>query len=218
EAERDLFERRSENTGGERFVQEGAIGREQGRDAVAMAILDTLENALVHERLAQAAEHHVLGGSAGFTHQPIEDLGSHIRFWLLVRLTRAHGTVEIALGCGLDDIFDGESAQARAARKVSPQKLSPVPGPHRIIFIVGMKVAITGASGLIGRRLVQVIPDHERMVLRRRGLEWDLEEVEGADAVIHLAGEPVAQRWTARAKARIRDSRVIGTRNLVSAF
>jgi len=39
-----------------------------------------------------------------------------------------------------------------------------------------------------------------------------------ADAVIHLAGEPVAQRWTAAARQRIRDSRVNGTRNLVNAL
>ncbi len=39
-----------------------------------------------------------------------------------------------------------------------------------------------------------------------------------ADAVLHLAGEPVAQRWTAAAKQRIHDSRVIGTRNLVAAL
>jgi uncharacterized protein (TIGR01777 family) len=39
-----------------------------------------------------------------------------------------------------------------------------------------------------------------------------------ADAVIHLAGEPVAQRWTDEAKRRIRDSRVTGTRNLVQAL
>jgi uncharacterized protein (TIGR01777 family) len=35
--------------------------------------------------------------------------------------------------------------------------------------------------------------------------------IEGVDAVIHLAGEPIAQRWTAGAKRRIRDSRVRGT-------
>lgn len=39
-----------------------------------------------------------------------------------------------------------------------------------------------------------------------------------ADAVIHLAGEPVAQRWSAEVKRRIRDSRVTGTRNLVEAL
>ena len=40
----------------------------------------------------------------------------------------------------------------------------------------------------------------------------------GADAVIHLAGEPVAQRWTPEAKKRIRASRVDGTRHLVNAL
>jgi len=39
-----------------------------------------------------------------------------------------------------------------------------------------------------------------------------------ADAVIHLAGENVAQRWTAESKRRIRESRVAGTRSLVQAF
>jgi uncharacterized protein len=38
------------------------------------------------------------------------------------------------------------------------------------------------------------------------------------DAVIHLAGEPVAQRWNDAVKARIRDSRVLGTRRLVDAI
>jgi uncharacterized protein (TIGR01777 family) len=39
-----------------------------------------------------------------------------------------------------------------------------------------------------------------------------------AEAVIHLAGEPVAQRWTAEGKGRIRQSRVQGTRSLVEAL
>ena len=38
------------------------------------------------------------------------------------------------------------------------------------------------------------------------------------DAVINLAGEPIAQRWTEPAKKRIYDSRVAGTRRLVSAL
>jgi uncharacterized protein (TIGR01777 family) len=39
-----------------------------------------------------------------------------------------------------------------------------------------------------------------------------------ADGVIHLLGEPVAQRWSDEAKAEIRDSRVLGTRNLVEGM
>lgn len=44
------------------------------------------------------------------------------------------------------------------------------------------------------------------------------EALAGADGVIHLLGEPVAQRWTTAAKQRIRDSRVLSTRMLVAAL
>jgi uncharacterized protein (TIGR01777 family) len=44
------------------------------------------------------------------------------------------------------------------------------------------------------------------------------ESLQDAGAVVHLSGEPVAQRWTDAAKRRIRDSRVIGTRNLVAGI
>jgi uncharacterized protein (TIGR01777 family) len=59
-----------------------------------------------------------------------------------------------------------------------------------------------------------------------RVVAWDpqvepvpAEAFDGVDAVFHLAGESVAQgRWTANKKARIRDSRVIGTRNMVASL
>jgi uncharacterized protein (TIGR01777 family) len=76
-----------------------------------------------------------------------------------------------------------------------------------------MKIAITGASGFIGRRLLEAMNDHELTALQRGA-----PAPEGAEAVIHLAGEPVAQRWTAAAKDRIRESRVGGTRRLVDSF
>src|SRR5262245_34312788 len=44
------------------------------------------------------------------------------------------------------------------------------------------------------------------------------ESIRDADAVVHLAGEPIAQRWTAETKRLIRESRVVGTRYLVSAL
>ena len=100
-----------------------------------------------------------------------------------------------------------------------------------------MKIAITGASGFIGRRLMKLLAarGHRLRVLSRHagtnlpaGVElsvWDPllglapeAALRDADAVLHLAGEPVAQRWTAAAKQRIYDSRVIGTRHLVSAL
>jgi len=61
---------------------------------------------------------------------------------------------------------------------------------------------------------------------RARALEWEdpkaqappIEALAGRDGVIHLLGEPVAQRWSDGAKAEIRDSRVLSTRNLVAAL
>jgi uncharacterized protein (TIGR01777 family) len=80
-----------------------------------------------------------------------------------------------------------------------------------------MIVAMTGASGFIGRHLsVQLrAAGHE---IRALGRGWAASEVDGAGAVIHLAGETVAQRWTAAAKRRIRNSRIDGTRTLVAAL
>lgn len=93
-----------------------------------------------------------------------------------------------------------------------------------------MKIALTGATGFIGRALTSLLKEegHDLVILTRDPhgqagyFTWSpIEEpapsavLEGAEAVIHLAGEPVAQRWTAEAKSRIRDSRVLGTRNLV---
>src|SRR5216684_3454530 len=80
-----------------------------------------------------------------------------------------------------------------------------------------MIVAITGATGFIGRHLSGRLrtSGHEIRPLARG---WAASELAGADAVIHLAGEPVAQRWTVAAKQRIRSSRLEGTRALVSAL
>ncbi len=69
-----------------------------------------------------------------------------------------------------------------------------------------MNIAITGASGFIGSRLRGIpISTRGEIVLP------------ACDAVVHLAGEPVAQRWTAEVRQKIRSSRVDGTRRLVDA-
>jgi len=77
-----------------------------------------------------------------------------------------------------------------------------------------MKIGITGASGFLGRHLMQRLAasGHQVEALARRPAHV------AAEAVIHLAGEPVAQRWSPEAKARIRDSRVEGTRRLVGVL
>ena len=100
-----------------------------------------------------------------------------------------------------------------------------------------MNITISGASGFIGRHLLKSLAKagHSLQVLSRhaggnlpagvRISAWDplqgpppAESLRETDAIIHLAGEPVAQRWTAEAKQRIRESRVTGTRNLVEAL
>jgi uncharacterized protein (TIGR01777 family) len=106
-----------------------------------------------------------------------------------------------------------------------------------------LRVTLTGATGLIGSALLATLRERDAHVtvlsrdparaLARLGADgqaadavrWEpIEEpapapaLAGRDAVIHLAGENVAQRWTARAKRAIHDSRVIGTRHLVAGL
>jgi NAD dependent epimerase/dehydratase family enzyme len=77
-----------------------------------------------------------------------------------------------------------------------------------------MNVAITGASGVIGKRLQQKLLEagHTPRAIARAAPPSE------CDALVHLAGEPIAQRWTKAAKKRIYDSRVEGTRRLVNAL
>ena len=94
-----------------------------------------------------------------------------------------------------------------------------------------MNITLTGATGFVGARLTRALLEagHAIHALGRkrpanlplavRFSVWRSAEAEppsgslaGANAVIHLAGEPVAQRWTPEAKKRIRGSRVDGTR------
>jgi uncharacterized protein (TIGR01777 family) len=100
-----------------------------------------------------------------------------------------------------------------------------------------MKCVVSGGTGFIGRRIVaRLLQNHHYVGVwsRKPGLEkrtaiasfsWDplqgeppAESVNTMDAVIHLAGENVAQRWTPEVKRKIRDSRVVGTRHLVDAI
>src|SRR6185436_5866513 len=103
-----------------------------------------------------------------------------------------------------------------------------------------MGVTVTGATGLIGTRLVAALARRgdEVTVLSRdpqrarerlgSGIQtarWDplgepapAEALSGRDGVVHLAGEPVAQRWSTSAKERIRTSRESGTANLVAGL
>lgn len=103
-----------------------------------------------------------------------------------------------------------------------------------------MKVAITGATGFVGSRLVEQLQaqGHQPLVLTRNrasalrafpNLEivaytptesgpWQ-EAIAGCDAVVNLAGEPIAEnRWTSKQKQEILDSRKLGTQKIVEAI
>jgi hypothetical protein len=82
-----------------------------------------------------------------------------------------------------------------------------------------MIVALTGASGFIGREAARRLSaaGHVIRPVSLRGTVTP-EALAGANAVIHLAGEPVAQRWTRDARDKILRSRVEGTRGLVAAM
>lgn len=104
-----------------------------------------------------------------------------------------------------------------------------------------MRVLITGATGMIGQAVAgalrargdQVVavsrdPGRGRQVLGAHSEVHAWPEptagpppaaaLEGVDAVVNLLGEPIDQRWSAAAKRRIRESRVLGTRSLVAAL
>ncbi len=98
-----------------------------------------------------------------------------------------------------------------------------------------MQIVLTGASGFLGRFLSRRLAAEGHTVrpmvrvARAAGVEgaisWDPDDgtldpsaLAGVDAVIHLAGEPIAQRWTREHKRRIRESRVRGTETLARAI
>jgi uncharacterized protein len=103
-----------------------------------------------------------------------------------------------------------------------------------------MKVAITGATGLVGSRLVAKLQEQgeevliltrnasnaqakfpQAQVVQYRPLEsgdWQ-QAINGCQAVVNLAGEPIAEKkWTAEQKKIILDSREIGTQKIVEAI
>ncbi len=101
-----------------------------------------------------------------------------------------------------------------------------------------MKALVTGGTGFVGPRLLRLLDkptvltrNPERATEKIGHLAGDVigwnplegppppESFDGVDTVFHLAGESVAEgRWTTTQKARIRESRVLGTKNLVTGI
>ena len=102
-----------------------------------------------------------------------------------------------------------------------------------------MRVAVTGATGVIGSALVEALRERgdEPVALSRdaerakaalgvEAFKWKnpqaepapLDALRGSDAVVNLLGETIAQRWSDDIKREIRDSRILTTRNLVTAL
>ena len=102
---------------------------------------------------------------------------------------------------------------------------------------MGIRIAVTGGTGLIGvaisRKLVErgdrvvVVtrdPSRARATLPAGveavpwpGGEGDPEALRGVDAIVNLAGEPIAQRWSPAVKARLKESRVGALERLFAA-
>ncbi|MDJ0843259.1 thylakoid membrane protein ThyD [Crocosphaera sp.] len=107
-----------------------------------------------------------------------------------------------------------------------------------------MKIAITGATGFVGTRLVNSLKEegHQFIIFTRNvnraktiypastfpnvelvaynpteSGEWQA-RISGCDAVVNLAGEPIAERWSPEHKKAILESRQLGTRKIVEAI
>jgi uncharacterized protein (TIGR01777 family) len=100
------------------------------------------------------------------------------------------------------------------------------------------RIVLTGATGRVGTHLVGALkargddvcvltrnPERARELLDVEAIEWDpksdgapAEALAGRDAVVHLAGEDVGQRWTDAVKTEILASREKGTRNLITGI
>jgi hypothetical protein len=127
------------------------------------------------------------------------------------------------------------SGETRAGRGIETNRLVN----YGRLYTKPRKIVIAGGTGFLGRPLCAALAGdgHEVVVLTRNGqtrtaggtraVAWELDralspweaELDGAGAVINLAGEPIAgHRWSAAQKRRIEDSRVTATRRLATAI
>jgi hypothetical protein len=153
-----------------------------------------------------------------------------------------HRFSDVPGGCILQDAIDWQThtgsgwlIEPRLARDLPRQfawrhtRMQEDLARHRAADLPRQRILVSGASGLVGRALVPFLTTggHEVIRLRRdgHGTHWDPQRglidataFADVDAVIHLAGESVAQRWTGAARSAIRESRISSTRVLAEAL
>jgi uncharacterized protein len=112
-----------------------------------------------------------------------------------------------------------------------------------LLKIKFMKIAIAGATGFVGTKLVEKLASDNQIVILTRNVEkarstfsptilpnlefvnytpkelgdWQ-DKINGCDAVVNLGGAPIAERWSDSYKQEILDSRQLGTKNIVSSI
>ena len=189
------------------------------------------------------AEHHGYEAGRQFRDRQIE---GPFAFWDHTHRVEPDGPdachledrVEYALPLGaVGRLLGGRSVRARLDRVFAYRHRTMIEDldAHRRHRVRGsLHVLVSGASGLIGSALVPFLTTGGHRVTRlvrsppagEGAVFWDPAArrldpaaLEGADAVVHLAGEPIARgRWTDAKKARIRDSRIQGTELLAEAL
>ncbi len=138
--------------------------------------------------------------------------------WSADKWVHTHQVSAAGDGCVFDDAVEGENDAAARVLAYRARRVQLDLARHAAAG-EGWRVAVTGASGLVGKQLCAFLQSGGHEVLRlgrdaRGEIAIGAAQLDGIDALVHLAGENVAARWSDERKKRIRDSRVQGTKRI----